>query len=120
MRATMVGGTMASVALGCPSCSQQLTVEPGALHDEVRCARCGERFKPLDVLDLSEPLPALAADDEKPAAADEPVPDKPVLEGKHKLAQNKSLADREGAIAGLRGRGDVPSLEIADLMAALE
>ena len=42
------------------------------------------------------------------------------IAGKRKLAQNKSLADRQGAIAGLRGRGDAASREVADLMAALE
>jgi transcriptional regulator len=42
------------------------------------------------------------------------------IEGKHKLAQNKALADRQGAVAGLRDRGDAQSREIADLMAALD
>ncbi len=39
------------------------------------------------------------------------------LEGKFKLSQNRSAADREGAIEGLRGTGDPESLEVARLMA---
>lgn len=42
------------------------------------------------------------------------------IEGKHKLAQNKSLADRQGVVAGLRARDHEPSRRIADLMAALK
>ena len=40
------------------------------------------------------------------------------LEGKRKLNQNRSRADREGAIAGLRAHGRDDSAEIADLMEA--
>ena len=39
------------------------------------------------------------------------------LEGKFKLNQKNSLADRKGAIKGLRGSGDPESLEVARLMA---
>ncbi len=39
------------------------------------------------------------------------------LEGKFKLNQKSSAADREGAIEGLRGTGDPDSLEVARLMA---
>jgi len=39
------------------------------------------------------------------------------LEGKFKLNQKSSAADREGAIKGLRGSGDPESLEVARLMA---
>ena len=38
------------------------------------------------------------------------------LEGKFKLSQNRSPADREGAIKGLRATGDPESLEVARLM----
>ncbi|MCH7937683.1 MAG: FMN-binding negative transcriptional regulator, partial [Proteobacteria bacterium] len=38
------------------------------------------------------------------------------LEGKFKLSQKNSLADREGAIEGLRAIGDPESLEVARLM----
>ncbi|MNK01168.1 Protease synthase and sporulation protein PAI 2 [compost metagenome] len=40
------------------------------------------------------------------------------LQGKFKLAQNRSVADRQGVIAGLRKQGDDASLQIAELMAA--
>ena len=39
------------------------------------------------------------------------------LEGKFKLSQNRSPADREGVIKGLRATGDPGSLEVARLMA---
>ncbi len=39
------------------------------------------------------------------------------LEGKFKLNQKSSAADRDGAIEGLRGTGDPESLEVARLMA---
>lgn len=39
------------------------------------------------------------------------------LEGKAKLGQNRSLADRRGAIDGLRAAGDPGSRAVADLMA---
>ena len=39
------------------------------------------------------------------------------LQGKFKLSQNRSAADREGVIEGLRGSGDPESLEVARLMA---
>ena len=39
------------------------------------------------------------------------------LEGKLKLNQKSSAADREGAIKGLRGSGDPESLEGARLVA---
>jgi transcriptional regulator len=38
------------------------------------------------------------------------------LEGKAKLSQNRMLADREGAIAGLESRGDTESVATAALM----
>ena len=40
------------------------------------------------------------------------------LQGKWKLGQNRTRADREGAIAGLRAAGDAASLHVADEMAA--
>jgi transcriptional regulator len=42
------------------------------------------------------------------------------LEGKFKLSQNRPAADREGARAGLRGRGGTLNLATADAMAAWE
>jgi transcriptional regulator len=39
------------------------------------------------------------------------------LEGKLKLGQNRTRADRRGAVAGLRRQGDPLSLAVADLMA---
>ncbi len=39
------------------------------------------------------------------------------LVGKWKVSQNRSVADREGVIAGLRGRGDASALDMADLVA---
>lgn len=39
------------------------------------------------------------------------------LEGKFKLSQNRTSADREGVIESLRGIGDPESLEVARLMA---
>lgn len=39
------------------------------------------------------------------------------LEGKFKLSQNKSAADRAGAVAGLRATGDPLNAAVADLMA---
>ncbi len=41
------------------------------------------------------------------------------VEGKFKLSQNRSPADREGAIKGLRATGDPESLEVARLMAEI-
>jgi transcriptional regulator len=41
------------------------------------------------------------------------------LEGKWKLGQNRSEADRAGVIRGLRARGDADSLAVANEMAAL-
>lgn len=38
------------------------------------------------------------------------------LEGKFKLSQNRSAADREGAIKGLEGSGDAVAREVARLM----
>jgi len=38
------------------------------------------------------------------------------VEGKAKLSQNRSDADREGAIAGLRGEGDAVARVVADEM----
>lgn len=40
------------------------------------------------------------------------------IEGKRKLNQNRSLADREGAMRGLRAHGRDDAAEIADLMEA--
>jgi transcriptional regulator len=40
------------------------------------------------------------------------------LEGKRKLNQNRSVADRKGVVAALRGQGDPNGMEVADLMAA--
>jgi transcriptional regulator len=40
------------------------------------------------------------------------------LEGKLKLGQNRSRADREGVIAELRQRGDAASAAVADAMQA--
>ncbi|MGP1393900.1 MAG: FMN-binding negative transcriptional regulator [Inquilinaceae bacterium] len=39
------------------------------------------------------------------------------IEGKRKLNQNKSAADRAGVVAGLRREGDADGLAVADLMA---
>lgn len=41
------------------------------------------------------------------------------LIGKVKAGQNRDLADREGAIAGLRGNGDPGDAAMADVMAAI-
>jgi transcriptional regulator len=41
------------------------------------------------------------------------------LEGKLKLGQNRTRADREGVIAELRERGDAASLALADVMQAV-
>ena len=41
------------------------------------------------------------------------------LQGKFKLSQNRSAADRAGVIEGLRGSGDPESLEVARLMAEI-
>ena len=41
------------------------------------------------------------------------------LEGKRKLSQNRSEADRQGAIAGLRRQGDASADAVASLMANL-
>lgn len=41
------------------------------------------------------------------------------LEGKRKLSQNKSSADRAGVIDGLRAEGDAASHAVADAMSAL-
>ena len=38
------------------------------------------------------------------------------LEGKWKVSQNRAPADRAGAVAGLRERGDEQSLEMAELI----
>ena len=40
------------------------------------------------------------------------------LEGKFKLSQNRSAADRAGAIAGLRAENDPAAHALADLMEA--
>lgn len=40
------------------------------------------------------------------------------LEGQWKLGQHKGMADHEGAVAGLRSRGDPISAQVADLMDA--
>jgi transcriptional regulator len=40
------------------------------------------------------------------------------VEGKAKLSQNRSIADREGVIDGLRGEGRFGALGVADAMAA--
>jgi transcriptional regulator len=40
------------------------------------------------------------------------------VEGKAKLSQNRSIADRAGVIGGLRGEGDVNGQRVADAMAA--
>jgi len=42
------------------------------------------------------------------------------IEGKFKLNQIKSEADRKGTIAGLKSTGDVMAREVAELMLALE
>jgi transcriptional regulator len=42
------------------------------------------------------------------------------LEGKQKFNQNRSLEDRKGVIAGLRGLEDPRKTEVADLMEAIE
>jgi transcriptional regulator len=42
------------------------------------------------------------------------------VEGKAKLSQNRSIADREGVIAGLRGEGTSGASDVADAMAALQ
>jgi transcriptional regulator len=42
------------------------------------------------------------------------------LEGKRKLNQNRSRADREGVVAALRRRGDALGVAVADLMAGLD
>lgn len=39
------------------------------------------------------------------------------LEGKFKLSQNKTAADRDGVVAGLRAEATAPALTVADLMA---
>ncbi len=39
------------------------------------------------------------------------------LQGKFKLSQNRSAADREGAIAGLKQTGNAEAEEVARLMA---
>jgi transcriptional regulator len=40
------------------------------------------------------------------------------LQGKMKLSQNRSRADREGVVAGLRGQGEPEGVAVAELMAA--
>lgn len=60
---------MRQVEFACPSCSQQLTAPGDELGRPLRCARCDTSFKPLDVIALDVPLPALAS-----AAAPEASP----------------------------------------------
>ncbi len=41
------------------------------------------------------------------------------IEAQHKLIQHKGVVEHQGAVAGLRARGDAGSLAIADMMAAV-
>jgi transcriptional regulator len=41
------------------------------------------------------------------------------LDGKRKLSQNRTAADRQGVIAGLRQQGDPEGMAVAELMASL-
>ena len=54
---------MAQTQFRCPSCTQQLTADADALRRRFQCARCGTEFRPLDVLPVDTPLPAIALDE---------------------------------------------------------
>src|SRR5262245_26964488 len=55
---------MSGVEFFCPSCSQRLKCAPGAVSKRIRCGRCGNVFKPVEVIDRETAIPALPVDDE--------------------------------------------------------
>ena len=56
---------MAAVTIHCPSCEQKLSADAADVRKQVRCQRCDHRFRPVDVIDKQEPLPALPVDEER-------------------------------------------------------
>jgi hypothetical protein len=54
---------MGRAEFDCPGCSQRLTAGEQALKGNVRCPRCALVVRPLDVIALDAPLPAIPVDD---------------------------------------------------------
>jgi len=52
---------MPAIHLSCPSCSQKLSTEPGALRVRLQCPRCATEFLPIDVIPRQNTLPAIPA-----------------------------------------------------------
>jgi hypothetical protein len=65
---------MTRADFGCPGCSQRLTAEHDALGVQVRCPRCGRMVRPLDVIALDSPIPAIRVLDGEAAAEAAPPP----------------------------------------------
>jgi hypothetical protein len=108
---------MAGVRFECPSCSQVLIADATALRTPVRCARCEDTFRPIDVLGRGDPIPAIpvgSADDVSSAPAEA----KPLSE--LAMAAKAPPLRAKPALASPLAGADVSPEEEDDFVAALQ
>lgn len=55
---------MASVEFACPQCQQRLRIAAEGVSKRVRCQRCKNIFRPVEVIERETALPALTVEDE--------------------------------------------------------